>query len=169
MTLITKSSANTDFHLNPAFYHRDHDYRDDYHWTINSFYACSSHTTFPHIKAIMHHSEAKDPELVLRKEVMMIVATMHSRPTTETLLDHLIVPVMLFSFAGCCVRILIAIHDGQNLRIAMSGFMEYSEGSQDLWDMLTRYLGCGINNKLSTEKLLSAYLEEALPWREECS
>lgn len=41
----------------------------------------------------MHHSEAKDPELVLRKEVMMIVATMHSRPTTETLLDHLIVPV----------------------------------------------------------------------------
>ncbi|RAQ68078.1 hypothetical protein COH20_008552 [Aspergillus flavus] len=117
----------------------------------------------------MHHSEAKDPELVLRAEIMMIVATMHSRLTTETLLDHLIVPVMLFSFAGCRVRILIAIHDGQNLGIAMSGFMEYSEGSQDLWDMLTRYLGCGINNRLSTEKLLSAYLEEALPWREKCS
>ncbi|KOC14003.1 hypothetical protein AFLA70_894g000111 [Aspergillus flavus AF70] len=71
----------------------------------------------------MHHSEAKDPELVLREEVMMIVATIHSRLTTETLLDHLSVPVMLFSFAGCRVRILIAIHDGQNLRIAMSRIM----------------------------------------------
>lgn len=41
----------------------------------------------------MPHSEAKDPELVLGAEIMMIVATMHSRLTTETLLDHLIVPV----------------------------------------------------------------------------
>ncbi|GAB1200023.1 hypothetical protein APSETT444_009383 [Aspergillus pseudonomiae] len=95
MTLITKWRGNTtrDFHLIPAFDRHDWDHRDDYHWIIDFFYACSSHPTFPHIKVIMHHSEAKDPELVLKAEVMAIVATMWSRLCTETLLDHLIVPV----------------------------------------------------------------------------
>ncbi|KAE8337990.1 hypothetical protein BDV24DRAFT_166692 [Aspergillus arachidicola] len=162
MTLITKWRGNTDFHLNPAFDRHDWDHRDGYHWIIDFFYACSSHPTFPYIKVIMHHSEAKDPELVLKAEVMAIVATMWSRLCTETLLDHLIVPVMLFTFARCHVRILIGIHDGQDLRIAMSEFIEYSEGSQDLWDLLTRYLGYDFNHQLTTEKLPSAYLEEDL-------
>ncbi|KAE8140910.1 hypothetical protein BDV38DRAFT_279885 [Aspergillus pseudotamarii] len=153
LSMITKWRWNTNFHLDPTFSYHAPDYRDDYDWSINLFYACSSHPTFPHIKVLMYHSDVKDPELVLKAEVMAIVATMHSRLCTETLLDHLIVPVMLFSFAGCSVRVLIAIYDGQNLRISMSKFMEYSEGSQDLWDLLTRYLGCGINHQLTTKKL----------------
>ncbi|KAE8153282.1 hypothetical protein BDV25DRAFT_149770 [Aspergillus avenaceus] len=153
MTMITKWRWNTDFHLDLAFPYDAWHHSDDYDWSINFFYACSSHPTFPHIKVLMHHSDAKNPELILRAEVMAIAATMYSRLCTETLLEHLIVPVMLFTFAGCRVRILIGIHDGQKLRITMSEFIEYSEGSQDLWDLLTRYLGCGINNQLSTKKL----------------
>ncbi|KAE8415281.1 hypothetical protein BDV36DRAFT_298255 [Aspergillus pseudocaelatus] len=153
ISMATKWRWNTDFHLDPAFYSYAWGHRDDYNWRIDLFYVCSSHPTFPHIKVLMQHSDVKDPDLVLRAEIMAIVATMHSRLYTETLLDHLIVPVMLFTFAGYCVRILISIHDGQNLRISMSEFMEYSEGSQDLWDLLTRYLGCGINHRLTTEKL----------------
>ncbi|KJK63870.1 hypothetical protein P875_00064680 [Aspergillus parasiticus SU-1] len=170
MTIITKWLLNADFQLDPAFYHDACDHRDDYDWRINFFYACSSHPTFPHIRVLMQHSEVKDPEPVLKAEAMAIVAKCTpgcaQRLSSITSSFRL---VMLFTFSGCHVRILVDIHHGQNLRISMSKFMEYSKGYQDVWDLLTRYLGCDFNYQLTTEKLPSTYLEEALLWREKCT
>ncbi|PYI28607.1 hypothetical protein BP00DRAFT_350799, partial [Aspergillus indologenus CBS 114.80] len=145
--------AVSNFHLEPAFDRAAPGSSERYSWGTDTFWACSNSPTFPHIKLAIYHDDVEHPERLLKAELMVLAATMHSRLGMETLTEHVVVPTMLFSFIGTSVRILIAIHDGRCLRVSKSDLMPYSEGSDDLWNLLVRFLAGGISGELSTQRL----------------
>ncbi|PYH59954.1 uncharacterized protein BO96DRAFT_386078 [Aspergillus niger CBS 101883] len=132
-------------------------------WSLRSVHLCYTQPRFPHVKAIMSHGTDAHPDLLLRGELMMIAAVMHTMLLNESYLDHVIMPVMLFSFVGPShVRILIAIHDGSVLRISKSDVLQCSPSSRDVWDLLVRYYAGGNNPKMSTTKLPDEDLESVV-------
>lgn len=64
-------------------------------WSLRSVHLCYTQPRFPHVKAIMSHGTDAHPDLLLRGELMMIAAVMHTMLLNESYLDHVIMPVSL--------------------------------------------------------------------------
>ncbi|RAH84552.1 hypothetical protein BO86DRAFT_454136 [Aspergillus japonicus CBS 114.51] len=149
LRFATKWRSETNFHIDGF---PDREVRSGRGlYAANDIFVNSKH---PHVKVILSNAvrPEKDDDL-LRSELLVILAAMHSRLRVESFLDHVIMPVMVFSFMPPShVRVLMAIFDGQKIRISMSGLMPCSATSQDLYDTLVRYLAGGTNPKVDTKK-----------------
>ncbi|PYI16400.1 hypothetical protein BO99DRAFT_405162 [Aspergillus violaceofuscus CBS 115571] len=149
LRLVTRWRSHTDFHIDgfpDAEVRSGRGLYEAYDIFVNSKH--------PHVKLILSNAVRPEKEDdLLRSELLVILAVMHSRLRVESFLDHVIMPVMVFSFMPPShVRVLMAIFDGQKIRISMSGLMPCSATSQDLYDTLVRYLAGGTNPKVDTKK-----------------
>ncbi|PYH86799.1 hypothetical protein BO82DRAFT_349918 [Aspergillus uvarum CBS 121591] len=147
--VATKWRAYTNFHIDGFPDREDSSGRNQYE--AYNIFVNSKH---PHVKLILSNAVRPEKEdNLLRSELLVILAVMHSRLRVESFFDHVIMPVMVFSFMPPShVRVLMAIFDGQKIRISKSGLIPCSATSQDLYDTLVRYLAGGTNPNVNTKK-----------------
>ncbi|KAK6824141.1 hypothetical protein RU639_005195 [Aspergillus parasiticus] len=105
----------------------------------------------PHIKIAVYNTSNGDPTLLLRSEVLTIIAAISTRLMGEGFEKHLVIPVMLISFmAPAHGRVIIAHYDGHRLRIQMSDLLPCSSDNRVSWDFFARYLASDANAKADT-------------------
>ncbi|OJJ96264.1 hypothetical protein ASPACDRAFT_81512 [Aspergillus aculeatus ATCC 16872] len=146
---VTKWRSHTDFHID-GFPNAEVRSGSGLYQAYDIFV----HSKHPHVKLIMSSAVGPEKEQdLLRSELLIILAVMHSRLRVESMLEHVVMPVMVFSFMPPShVRVLMAIFDGQKIRISMSGLIPCSATSQDVYDTLVRYLAGGTNPNVDTKK-----------------
>ncbi|PWY86706.1 hypothetical protein BO70DRAFT_422305 [Aspergillus heteromorphus CBS 117.55] len=125
----------------PWFYKRDsYDWHPDFYWTLRG-------NTYPHIKITMHHGVDGVDGVLLREELLVIIVVMISRLESENFRQHVIVPIMMFSFMGTRHgRILLAHCTQDGLVIEMSALYPFLVGEEDWCSSLalfTRFLAAG--------------------------
>ncbi|KUL83148.1 hypothetical protein ZTR_10092 [Talaromyces verruculosus] len=95
----------------------------------------------PHIMATIAHGYSSDNRALLLGEIQVIIALMIVRLASNSLPDHNIVPVLVFSFTGDKQgRILQAYMNYENLVIRASKFYDFSAKKDTHLDLFLRYM-----------------------------
>ncbi|KAL4917558.1 hypothetical protein BDW62DRAFT_201588 [Aspergillus aurantiobrunneus] len=124
-------------------------------WACSGGWAFSGSKKYPHFKAAMYTAVRLDPEdQLLRSELLIILGIMIERLRNESLKDHAIIPVMLFSFLGPrCGRVLTAYFDGQHLVVQRLPLLNFpgSPNSDAMFEFV-RFQAAGITPGLDTTR-----------------
>ncbi|KAE8404816.1 hypothetical protein BDV37DRAFT_282352 [Aspergillus pseudonomiae] len=88
----------------------------------------------PHLMLSLKHGIAHEDK-ILRGELLTILAIMQSRMPWPMFKDHVIVPIMLFSFIGHSGRIIQAHYNGHTLVLCKSNIFRFLNGRTAVYNM----------------------------------